>query len=89
MINLVLVLLQKYALPQKMFEPTAQGIKIKLPALFPRKFGLHDTYTCPPPAVEPTLLRAGTPFWVGLPTFDGKVGAEDRKRNLPNVHGVL
>ena len=27
----------KYAPPQKIFEPTVQGIKIKLPALFPRK----------------------------------------------------
>ena len=27
----------KFALPQKIFEPTVQRIKVKLPALFPRK----------------------------------------------------
>ena len=77
------------ALPQKIFEPTVWGNKIRLPALFPRKFGLQYAFTFPAPAAEPTLLRAATPFWVGWPAFDWGVGAGDRKRNLPDIHGVL
>ena len=80
----------KFALPQKIFGPIVQRIKkVELPALSPQKFGLHGTFAYPSPSVEPTLLHAGTPFWVGHPTFDGKMGAGDRKRNLPNIHGVL
>ena len=79
----------KLALPQKIFEPTVQGIK-KITSALPAKIWTPVClFTFPTPAGETTFLGAGTPFWVGLPTFDEKVGAGGRKRNLPDIRGVL
>ena len=56
----------KFALPRKIFEPTVQRIKVKLPALFPRKNSDSSIFPHAPfPTAEPTLLYVGTPFWVG------------------------
>ena len=79
----------KLALPQKISEPTVQGIKQITSALPAKNLDSNMSFTFPTPAGETTFLGAGTPFWVGLPTFDEKVGAGGRKRNLPDIRGVL
>ena len=87
--NLVLVLLRNLPSLRKDLDPLFEGFKNRIASAPPAKFGLHGTFAYPSPSIELTFLHAGTPFWVGRTTFDGKVGAGDRKRNLPNIHGVL
>ena len=87
--NLVPILLRNSPSLRKDLDPLFEGFKNRMASALPAKFGLHGTFAYPSPSVEPTFLHAGTPFWVGRPTFDGKMGAGDRKRNLPNIHGVL
>ena len=79
----------KLALPQKIFEPTVQGIKKNYQRSSRENSDSSMFFASPTPAAETTFLCAGTPFWVGQPTFDEKIGAGDRKRNLPNIPGVL
>ena len=74
---------------EKIWTHCSKDLKNRIASALPAKFGLHGTFAYPSPSIEPTFLHAGTPFWVGRTTFDGKVGAGDRKRNLPNIHGVL
>ena len=77
------------ALPQKIFEPTVWGNKIKITSALPAKIWTPVCFrvsvscglTRPPPCGH-SLLGGRARVSLGW-------GAEGRKRILPDIHGVL
>ena len=64
MMNSIFTTVTKFALPQKIFEPTVQKIKVEVPALFPRKNSdssifPHDPFLRLNPPYSPWILPSG------------------------------